>query len=244
MMSKKQRPFWGTRVNRKWTFCALKQWFWTHFWANHLLREKTLSNTNLEASWQLKREWGSLPVHVRRSKRPLLISFLLTPDRHSGPYPTFSKIQLVVYSQCCVHPRRTRGSQSGREKRRDERFQARPEEGGSSAREWKLSSRLFSRPDWLPLGLRGCGVQAWELDIHEDHSERNPCWYSVRRQQGLCSYCVMVVLKFVVLKTQKLRGRGGGYSVFQGQDDLMGAKIKTTKAPGILTKLKKSPDEK
>ena len=28
---------------------------------------------------------------------------------------------------------------------------------GSSARAWKLSSRLFSRPDWLPLGLRGWG---------------------------------------------------------------------------------------
>ena len=27
---------------------------------------------------------------------------------------------------------------------------------GSSARAWKLSSGLFSRPDWLPLGLRGC----------------------------------------------------------------------------------------
>ena len=39
--------------------------------------------------------------------------------------------------------------QSGREKRRDESFQART---------WKLSSRLFSRPDWLPLGFRGCGV--------------------------------------------------------------------------------------
>ena len=25
-----------------------------------------------------------------------------------------------------------------------------------SAHAWKLSSRLFSRPDWLPLGLRGC----------------------------------------------------------------------------------------
>ena len=178
---------------------------------------------------------------MRRSKTSLLISSLLTPDRHSGPYPTFSKIQLVGYYQCFVHPRRTRGSQSGREKRCDERFEARTEEGGSSARAWKLSSRLFSRPDWLPLGLRGCGeVQAWELDIHEYHSERNPCWYSVRRQQGLCSYSVMVVLKFVVLKTQKLRGRGGGgYSVFQGQ-----AKIKTTKAPGILTKLKKIPGRK
>ena len=27
---------------------------------------------------------------------------------------------------------------------------------GSFALTWKLSSRLFSRPDWLPLGLRGC----------------------------------------------------------------------------------------
>ena len=44
------------------------------------------------------------------------------------------------------HPRRPRGSQTGREKRRDERFQVPT---------WKLSSRLFSRPDWLPLGLRG-----------------------------------------------------------------------------------------
>ena len=28
---------------------------------------------------------------------------------------------------------------------------------GSFARTWKLSSRPFSRPDWLPLGLRGWG---------------------------------------------------------------------------------------
>ena len=27
---------------------------------------------------------------------------------------------------------------------------------GSSAHTWKLSSRLFSQADWLPLGLRGC----------------------------------------------------------------------------------------
>ena len=27
---------------------------------------------------------------------------------------------------------------------------------GSLAHTWKLSSCLFSRPDWLPLGLRGC----------------------------------------------------------------------------------------
>ena len=29
---------------------------------------------------------------------------------------------------------------------------------GSSTRTWKLSSRPFSRPDWLPRGLRGCAI--------------------------------------------------------------------------------------
>ena len=35
---------------------------------------------------------------------------------------------------------------------------------GSFARTWKLSSRLFSRPDWLPLGLRGC-VTTYCFDV-------------------------------------------------------------------------------
>ena len=71
------------------------------------------------------------------------------------------------------HPRRPRGSQSGREKRRDESLQAWAEEplgtilgdpgavsrvgkGGTKVCKYgqKLSSRLFSRPDcWLPLGF-------------------------------------------------------------------------------------------
>ena len=35
---------------------------------------------------------------------------------------------------------------------------------GSFALTWKLSSRLSSRPDWLPLGLRGCDNRGviWE----------------------------------------------------------------------------------
>ena len=37
--------------------------------------EKTLSNTNLEASRHIKREKGSVPVYVRRSKTSLLISY-------------------------------------------------------------------------------------------------------------------------------------------------------------------------
>ena len=41
---------------------------------------------------------------------------------------------------------------------------------GSSALTWKLSSRLFSRTDWLPLGLRGCRYvwnSAWETYLSD-----------------------------------------------------------------------------
>ena len=43
---------------------------------------------------------------------------------------------------------------------------------GSSARTWKLSSRIFSRLDWLPLGLRGWVAlrNLSNLWIHFDHS--------------------------------------------------------------------------
>jgi len=43
-----------------------------------------------------------------------------------------------------THPRKPRGSQSVLVKKHDESFRA-----------WKISSRLFSRPDWLPLDLPG-----------------------------------------------------------------------------------------
>ena len=36
------------------------------------IRLKALSNTNLEALWQIKGERGSLPVAMRRWKTPLL----------------------------------------------------------------------------------------------------------------------------------------------------------------------------
>ena len=44
---------------------------------------------------------------------------------------------------------------------------------GSSAHAWKLSSRLLTRPDWLPLGLRGCllfqtfGKVVWKNSEHQ-----------------------------------------------------------------------------
>ena len=47
----------------------------------------------------------------------------------------------------CTHPRRPRGSKSGEKAGRS--FQVRAKELQ------KLSSRPFSRPEWLPLGLRG-----------------------------------------------------------------------------------------
>ena len=43
-----------------------------------------------------------------------------------------------------THPRKPRGSQSVLAKKHDESFRA-----------WKISSRLFSPPDWLPLDLPG-----------------------------------------------------------------------------------------
>jgi len=44
---------------------------------------------------------------------------------------------------------------------------------GSSARAWKLSSRLFSRPDWLHLGLWGWGYS--ELKSATSPTN-NDCW--------------------------------------------------------------------
>ena len=34
----KQRRFWVTHVNRKWSYCTLGPWFWTSLWANRLLK--------------------------------------------------------------------------------------------------------------------------------------------------------------------------------------------------------------
>ena len=34
----KQRRFWATHVNRKWTFCTLEPWFWTNFWTDRFYK--------------------------------------------------------------------------------------------------------------------------------------------------------------------------------------------------------------
>ena len=74
----KQRRFWATHVNRKWTFSTLEPWFWTNFWANRLYKRiKTLGNTNLVASRLTKREKRSPPVDVRRC---VLTNFFPVPS--------------------------------------------------------------------------------------------------------------------------------------------------------------------
>ena len=52
----KQRRFWATHVNRKWTFCTLRAWFGTNSWANRLYKLKTFSNTNLVTQRHIKRK--------------------------------------------------------------------------------------------------------------------------------------------------------------------------------------------
>ena len=60
-----QRRFWATHVNRKLTFCILRQWFCPNFRANRLYKAKINSNTDLFALRHFKREKASLPFDVR-----------------------------------------------------------------------------------------------------------------------------------------------------------------------------------
>ena len=74
MMSKKQLPFWGMRVNRKWTFCTLERWFWTNFGANRLYKRKDYSQYKFGSDKAYYERISSVPVDVRRSKTSLLRS--------------------------------------------------------------------------------------------------------------------------------------------------------------------------
>ena len=78
----KQRRFWTTHANRKWTFYIPEQWFCQNFQLNRLYRStgvKKLSDTNFIASRHIKRKKFSRPVDVRRSKKHLCSSSLLLP---------------------------------------------------------------------------------------------------------------------------------------------------------------------
>ena len=76
----KQRRFWATQVNRKWIFQIVS------------MRVKTLSNTNLLASSHIIKEEALLPVDVRHSKTP----FLLTNNR---PLPGSKNPQISKWGQ-------------------------------------------------------------------------------------------------------------------------------------------------
>ena len=87
---------------------------------------------------------------------------------------------------------------------------------GSSACAWKLSSRLFSRPDWLPLGLRGWKTPYAEVygpgisqefsisllvpDFYDSptfdpwEEQFMPSWDSRRRSDCFCSVPILQLL--------------------------------------------------
>ena len=96
---RKQRRFWATRINRKWTYCNIQQWFAFIFEQDISITSWQLSITNLvvcytavfsvvtqwggalrlfsrlpnlEASRYIKRKNASFPVDVCHSKPPLL----------------------------------------------------------------------------------------------------------------------------------------------------------------------------
>ena len=67
---------------------------------------------------------------------------------------------------------------------------------GSSTRAWKLSSRLFSRPDWLPLGLRGCEERG--EGMFSQHSLNVPGLFHLNR---IATEEIMHCYFFNILKT-------------------------------------------
>ena len=64
----KQKPFWATHVNRKWTFCNIRQRFAFIFGRVIPITARQLNITNMAASRCYKKENASLPVDVCRSK--------------------------------------------------------------------------------------------------------------------------------------------------------------------------------
>ena len=83
-------------------------------------------------------------MHPRRPRNSLRVP---THEKNSGD--AVNRLGTIIQSIFCA-PIRSLHSLD-----RLEMVQWESVPKGSSARAWKLSSRLFSRPDWLPLGLRG-----------------------------------------------------------------------------------------
>ena len=69
----KQRRFSAMYVNRKWPFFSLSDDGFAQIFSQIVsVRVKKVSNTNFISSRLVNREKASLPVDVRRSKKPLL----------------------------------------------------------------------------------------------------------------------------------------------------------------------------
>lgn len=76
----KQKPFWATHVNRKWTFCNIRQWYAFIFGRVISITARQLSYTIMAASryykkgkrltsgWRALLKNDSFPVDVRYSK--------------------------------------------------------------------------------------------------------------------------------------------------------------------------------
>ena len=86
------RHFWVLNINRRWTFCILRQWFCPNYRAKRVIALETLSNTNLLPSRHIKMEKTSLPVDVHVAKK---ISLLKLPSDNS---PTGWVVNLIHFS--------------------------------------------------------------------------------------------------------------------------------------------------
>ena len=98
----KQRRFWATHVNRKWTFALLSRDF-EQIWEQIVsLRVKTLSNTNLVVPRHIKKKkayfWLTSVVQKRRCLNTLLTSNVMTMN--GTPIMVITGVRLLLFLIC------------------------------------------------------------------------------------------------------------------------------------------------
>ena len=107
---------------------------------------------------------GTFPTHLHLPCMGRLAScrneILELPGRISSS-PWFCSVNKAIVSFCCIsfrlrHPRRPRGGQSGREKRRDKSFQVQAEKPLGTDSHQTISKR--STECWLLIGRKKCFV--------------------------------------------------------------------------------------
>lgn len=77
----KQTRFWATHVNRKWTFCNIRQWFANIFGQVVSIRARKISITNWAASRYIKKENASLQPLLK-----LYSQLWTTLNKSTGPH--------------------------------------------------------------------------------------------------------------------------------------------------------------